>query len=312
MSQQKAQVDKLLTNVSNAYMPTGLVAENILPVLEVAQDSGILAGYGAAHLRIENSVKSGRGKARYVEPIVRKTDNTYLIQKHELQGMVTEDDYRNVELPFDAEKDETTGLTSILVLEKEKILADALSSTGVMTSNVTLAGTSQFSDYTNSDPIAAFKTAQNAILAACGLEGDTAVIPRLVFNTLKYHPKILSSLGYSLNRAGTLKEAELAEVLGVKKLWVPQAAYNSAKEGQADTLAQVWGKNIQLLVSPDKAEKYQTSFGYYMKRSGIAPRRVKKWNVEDSFGDTGILVGDYYQFRITNVNAGYLIKDAIA
>lgn len=311
MSQQKAQVDKLLTNVSNAYVPEGLIAEKILPPLPVAQDSGIIGGYGKSHLRIENSLVGGRGKARVVQPIVRKTDNTYLIEKHELQGVVTEDDYRNVELPFNAEKDEVLGITTIIALEKERSLASALQSTAVLTQNTTLAGTSKFSDYQNSDPVTVFKNAQAALLNGCGKFGDSAVIPALVFNALKYHPQILAQLGYSANRAGTLKEAEIAEVIGVKKLWVPDAAYNTAKEGQTDVMAQVWGNSISLFVAPDSAAKYQTSLGYYMSRAGVPSRRVKKWNVDDSFGDTGILVGDYYQFRLTDVTAGYLIKDAI-
>jgi len=311
MSQQKAIVDKLLTNVSNAYIPEGLISESVLPSLEVAQDSGIIGGYGKAHLRIENSLVGGKGKARMVEPIVRKTDNTYLIEKHELQSIVTEDDYRNVEQPFDAEKDETLGLTTIIALEKERALASALQSTAVLTQNVTLAGTSKFSDYQNSDPVSVFKNAQNALLDGCGVLGNAAIISQKVFNTLKYHPQILAQLGFAANRAGSLSVEEIAEVLGVKKLWVPNAAYNTAKEGQSDSMSQVWGNDITLLVAPDKAAKYQTSLGYYMKRSGVASRRVKKWAIDDSFGDTGILVGDYYQFRLVDVTAGYLIKSAI-
>ena len=122
MSQMKAQVDKLLSNVSNAYVPEGLIAEKVLPPIEVAQDSGILGYYGKDHLRLENSITGGRGRARKVEAITRKVDKTYLIQPHELQGEVTESDYRNVELPFDAEKDETLGLTTLIAIEKEYLL----------------------------------------------------------------------------------------------------------------------------------------------------------------------------------------------
>lgn len=308
----KALVDKLLTNVSNAYFPTGLIAEQIFPELGVAQDSGLIGAYGKAHLRIENSIVAGRGRARTVQPIVREVDTQYLIQPHELQGEVTESDYRNVEQPFDAEKDETNGLTSILMLEKEQLIATPLSSTAIMTQNVTLVGTSQFSDYANSNPLSVFKTAQDTVLDGCGIMPNMAIVSQKVFNTLKYHPQILENLGFAANRAGTLSVAEIASAMGVERLLIGSASYNSSKEGQADTFAQVWGKNVVFLVSPAKPEKYQQSLGYKIQRSGTAVRRVKKWNIEETFGNTGILVGDYYQFRLVDVLCGYLIKDAIA
>lgn len=311
MSQMKAQVDKLLTNVSNGYFPEGLISEKVLPSIDVAQDSGILGYYGKDHLRIENSLVGGRGRARVVQPIVRQTDRTYLIQPHELQGEVTESDYRNVELPFDAEKDETLGLTTLIALEKENALATALQNSSVLTQNITLSGTSKFSDYNNSNPISVIKNAQAAVLSGCGQFANKAIVPALVANTLRYHPQVLQNLGFAQNRAGQLTNEELAKFLNVKEIFIPDAAYNSAKEGQADSMAQIWGNHITFIVAPQSASKYQVSLGYYIKRSGVPSRRVKKWNIEETFGNTGILVGDYYQFRLVDVTAGYLVKDVI-
>jgi len=311
MSQMRAQVDKLLTNVSNGYFPENLISEKVLPQIEVAQDSGILGYYGKAHLRIENSLVGGRGRARQVQPIIRNTDRTYLIEPHELQGEVTESDYRNVELPFDAEKDETIGLTTLIALEKERALATALQSASVLTQNVTLVGTSKFDDYANSNPIKVISDAQNAVLEGSGQFANTAIVPAKVANKLRYHPQVLQNLGFAMNRAGQLTDEELAKFMNVKKIFIPDAAYNSAKEGQNDVMAQIWGNDITLLVCPDQASKYQVSVGYYLKRSGVPARRVKKWNIDETFGNTGILVGDYYQFRLVDTSAGYLIKGAI-
>ncbi len=311
MSQMKAQVDKLLTGVSNAYIPENLISEKVLPTVEAAQDSGILGYYGKNHLRLENSVTGGRGRARKVEAIVRNVDKTFLIQPHELQGEVTESDYRNVELPFDAEKDETLGLTTLIAIEKEYLFATAVQNSSIITNNITLAGTSKFSDYANSNPVKVVKDAQNAVLTACGSMPNKAIVPALVANTLRYHPQVLSNLGFQQNRAGQLSNEEIAKFLGVAEIYIPDAAYNSAKEGQADSMSQIFGNHITFLVAPKQASKYQVSFGYYIKRSGVGPRRVKKWSIEETFGNTGILVGDYYQFRIVDATAGYLIKDAI-
>jgi len=310
-SQNKAVVNKLLTDVSNAYTPQGLIAEMIFPKLQVAQDSGIIGAYGKDHLRIENTMRSGRARARMATPIVRLTDTTYQLQNHELMGEVTEEDYKNVEQPFDAEKDETMGLTSLLKLEKEWVVAQVLQNASVLTNNVTLSGTDKWSDYANSNPIGVFKTQQNTIVNACGVPANKAIVPLFVFNTLKYHPQILANLGYAANRAGKLTPQELAEVMGVKEILIPEAAYNSGVEGQTDVMAQVWGNDVTFLVAPPAPGKYQTTLGYEIGRKGQAPMRVKKWNIDETFGHTGLLVGDTYQYKLVDVAAAYLVKGAI-
>jgi len=311
MAQLTAIVDKLLTNVSSAYIPDGYISEQILPAIKVKQKTGLLAKYGDQHLRIETTVMGGRGEARRVESITRST-STYSVKSHGLEGMVTQDDKDNVEKPYDAERDEVIGLTTMLWLDKEKALADSLTSTSVLTQNTTLSGTAQFSDYTNSDPISKFKDARGTVYSACGMAPDTALMSWEVFNTLAYHPGILDALGFTQNRAGQLSEPELAKAMGVQRLLIGTAQYNSAAEGQTDVRAAVWGKHIVFAVAPKSAGLYQTSLGYRMELSGRSPRQVFKFSINNPPNSTGIIVQDDYQQLISNAACGYLIEDAIA
>lgn len=309
MAQMKAQVDKLLTDVSVGYFPKGYIADQVLPFKQVVQTSGLVGKYGKEHLRIERSYTGGRGQYRRVEAVTR-TSTTYVIESHGLSALVSEDDYRNVELPFDAEKDEVEGLTSKILLEKEKVLADALTSTSILTQNVTLAGTSQYNDFSNSDPIGDWKTARGTIYAACGVAPNKAVMDWLTFNTVAYHPGILDALGFTQNRAGQLSPAELAKAMGVEKLLIGQVVYNSAAEGQTDVLAPVWGKNIVFYYAPDKPTKYEQSLGLQV---GFADqRRVFKNAVTNPPNSTEVLVDDHYDWALTDVACAYLIKNSIA
>ena len=310
-SQMKGIFDPLLTKASSAYIPKGCIADQVLPQLTFSQYTGLLAGYGKSHLRIENSIVGGKGKYRMVESIVRTTQQFY-IQGHGLSGLVTKQDYKNVKDPFDAEKDEVMGLSTILMLEKEKILADALGNTSVMTQNVTLSGTSQLSDYTNSDAVTVFKNAKLAVKSGCGAVANTAIMDYDVVETLRYHPQLLDVLGFKFARPGGLSNEELAKALGVDKVMVANAMYNSAKEGQADVLTNVWGKNIIFAVIPDSAQKYQISLGYNIRLDDGQPRKVYSQPMFNPPGSTEILVEDEYDLRLSDVTAGYLIKNAIA
>jgi hypothetical protein len=311
MSQMKAIVDKLLTDVSRAYVPTGMISELILPELRVKQYSGRIGKYGADHLRVVPTIMGGRGGARRLDVVTRASD-IYMLETHGLEDIVTKEDYNNVEEPFDAEKDSMLTLTTVLHLGKEKALADTLRSTSIITQNVTLSGTSQFNDYTNSDPIGVAVTAKNTIRNATGVPPDTMIADWQLAETLRYHPKILRNLGYADNRAGSLTNDELAKALGMRRFLVADVVFNSAKEGQADSLSPMWGKDLILCVAPDKPQKMQKTLGYRIQHVSDGPRKVFKYAVNNPPDANAILVQDIYDMFIAETACAYLVKNAIA
>lgn len=304
-------IDPLLTNVSSAYIPEGCVADSLFPPLKFSQYTGKLGGYGKGHLRIENTVVGGRGKYRQVQSITRTT-SVFEIESHGLAGMVSKNDYKNVIDPFDAEKDETMGLSTILLLEKEKGLADALGNTATLTQNQTLSGTAQLSDYSNSDVVSVINTAKFAVRNGCGAVANTVILEYAVAEVLRYHPQLLDLLGFKFAKPGGLSDADIAKALGIENVVIPNAMYNSAKEGQTAVLAPVWGKNIVVAAIPKSAQKYQISLGYNIRLDDGQPRKVFKQPLFNPPGATEILVQDEYDMLISDVTAGYLIKNAVA
>lgn len=311
MSQNKSQIDMLLTKSSNGYFVKGAIAEMVLPLVTSAQYSGKLGRYGTSHLRIVNSLKVGRGKYRQVESIAYATDSFY-IEGHGLEDVVSKEDYRNVLDPFKAEEDKTLGVVSRLLLEKEKVLADTLGSTSIMTQNTTLVGNEQYNDYLNSDPLDDFSAARAAVKSGCGVPPNKAVMSWEVFNKLRFHPQMLDALGFKEMRPGGLKLEELAAALDVEKVLIGSCSYESAQEGQTSSLQPVWGKNIVLYYAPDVGSLREVSLGYRIQLEGEAPRKVYKWAQNNPPGSTAVLCEDEYDQVIQVAGAGYLIKNAVA
>lgn len=311
MSQLKAIVDKLLTDVSQKYVPEDMVSEMLLPELKVKQSSGKIGKYGLAHLRIVSTVMGGRGGAKNLS-VRQYASDSYFLEPHGLEDIITPEEYDNVEQPFDIESDVSETLTGVLFLEKEFALASTLTDTAVITQNVTLAGNNQLSDYANSDPIGVFKTARLAIHTNSGAIANTAVVPYQVAETLRYHPKILAALGFQYNRAGQLTDQELAVALGVKKVLIPNCNYNSAKEGQADVMAPVWGKNIVFCSVPESAGKKQKTLGYMVVKASEGTRKVYKAPLHNPPEAVSVIVKDTYDIVLTDVTCAYLVKAAIA
>lgn len=311
MSQTTAIVNKLLTDMSIGLFPDGFISEDIFPLVTVKQKTGLFGEYGHAHLRQVDDLAGGQGEARRVEPIKRLANRNYLVETHALEGVVTEDDYDNVEQPFEAEADETNGLTLSILINKEKKISSIMSDSGTLTQGVALSGTDKFSDYANSSPIGVFKDAQNSILTGCGMMPNACVMSQKLFNTLKYHPEILGKLGFAMNRAGNLTEQEIAKAMDIDKLFIGNVPYNAAKEGQIDALAQIWPDSLTFYVRPDSAAKRQVSLGYYVRMSSRKTRLVYKYVLNNPVNSNGIIVKDDYSFELTNVKAAYLVSGAL-
>jgi len=310
-TQMNAQIDKLLSGVLQAYMPVGMISERVFPEVQAKQYSGKLGKLTNSHLRIQNTIMGGKGAARRIDVVTRSTDS-FEIESHGLEGLVTDRDYRNFDEPFDAEKEESMALALALWIGKEKSIADTLSNTSIITQYQTLSGIAQFNDYANSDPLGKFKTAQQTIEDAVGLKPNKAIMSSAVRRALVYHPAILEFVRGKVQPGARLTDAELADALDVQEVLIGAAKYNSAVLGQTDTLASIWAKDLIFMVSPDKPEVGQVSAGYRVTLQGKQPREVRKWQQNNPPDSTAILATDHYDYLLSNASACYLIKNAVA
>lgn len=310
-TQMTAIVDKLLSQASSMYMPDGFVCEQILPTVQVMQTTGKLAKYGTSHLRIEASIGGGRGAYRRVDSVTRST-SSYSIDSFGLEDIVTARDLANVEIPYNAFEDVGMALTNLLYLRKEKGLADTLTSTSIITQNTTLSGTSQYSDQTGSTPVQDFVVARKAVRDGCGMPPNCAIMDWATAEYLSSHGQLLELLGYKYNRPDGLTYDELAKVMKVEKLLIAKCKYESAKEGQTSSLANVWGKDIVFCYAPSSAQLRQTSVGYQVQLAGQPVRQVYKYPINNPPRTTAVLVEDSYDMFISNAAAAYVVKAAIA
>lgn len=312
MAQMKAQVDKLLTNVSLKVESKGLVADEVFPTLTVDQYTGLIGKYGDEHLREEEDLGGGRQAFRRVDSVKYEDGVAYSVQDHGLEDVVTKRDYANIEDPFDAESDKTISLTQKIQIRKERIISSLLSDNTVLTNNTLLAGNQQFNDYANSTPLTVFKNAHQSHIDRIGMFANACVMSAKVFNTLRYHPEILEKLGFSQQRAGLITADEMARAIDVEKLFIGHGIYNSAKKGQSSSIASIWSNNIVMYFHPGSAGKSQVSLGYKLVKRGDNTRKVFKYALDNPPGSNAVLAYEAYDFRITNADAGFLIRNSIA
>jgi hypothetical protein len=311
----RALVDKLLTNVSNGLFQemTSFISERLLTPIGVVQQSGLIGKYGTNHLRIHANSMGGEGKAPRVRLVQPDVSQTYLIEEHGLEDVCTPADYRNYELPFDAERDKTIALTYANLVAKEYALATAMgAAAATLTQNTTLVGSQQFNDFANSDPVGVILTARNTVRAACGYYPNVAWMEAAVYETLRVHPTIWDRLGFKYNQSGQLTQDNVAQALNVKKLLMAESIYDSSSEGQTSVMSPIWAKSLFFGVLADNPAIMQKSLGYHVFFQNQGVRSVFKQSIVNPPNALSIICKDDYDQLLSDVACAYAVYEAIA
>jgi hypothetical protein len=169
-----------------------------------------------------------------------------------------------------------------------------------------LSGTSQWSDYTNSDPFTNIRTAISTVQAAIGRRPNTLVFGQATWNKLVDHPDIVERIKYSM--AGAVTAELVARLFDVEQVLIGSAVYNSADEGATDSLGYIWGKHAWACYITPKPALKQITLGYHMS---YKTREAEKWDDGDAKARY-VRVHDNYVAEFVAVEAAYLIKNAVA
>ena len=298
--------DPLLRDVSVAYRnaKTDFVADRVFPSVLVDRPRGDYFVYDKTNLRRHAAKRTGKAEANEIDFSMTKTPYGPL-QERSLKSFIPKDEIRFADDPYDPRNDHTEIVTESLMVDKEAELVEVVTSTSNITNNVTLSGTDQWDDYTNSTPFDDIRTAVDSVHKN-GFGANTLVLPYQVFSVLAEHPDLLERVKY--NSLGVLTAEMMAKLFKVDNIIVAQARYNSANEGATDVLDYIWGNDVLVArVNPAPALRVP-SLGYHLQLEEAL--EVDNWEREDGKGEY-VQVTDYYEPKLVAGDAGYLIKAAI-
>jgi len=301
-------VSPLLTQISTKYTNENYICEKVFPIVQVKKDTGKIVSYSMDNLRIVEALRGVGSQANEVGHTVTISDH-YSLSERCLQELVPDEHMEQADTPIKPKIDATENLMDRILVIKEKLLADSIGSTSVVTYNTTLSGTDQWSDYANSDPIGDIKTGANSVRTYSGKKPNTLILAYNTWQQLVDHPDVTDRVKYSqLADVDSLNSA-LARIFNVKRVWVGDAQYNSGAEGRTASLTDIWNKIAIICYIEDNPTLKSRSLGftYQMK----APRMVDGWREESRKGDW-IRVTDKYDQQIVDINCAYLIYAAIA
>lgn len=201
-------------------------------------------------------------------------------------------------------------LTGLIQLDREVRVASLVFNTAsyLAALRATLSGTSQWSDYTNSNPLSAILTALDLPL----VRPNKLVIGQAAWTVLRQHPKVVQAIYGTAQGAGTVGREALANLLELREIVVGSGFVNTARKGQTPTYARVWGKHCALLyVSQDASDADQPTFGFTAqfgeRIAGIIPQ--PKTGLR---GAMLVRVGESCKEVIAASDVGYFFQNCVA
>ncbi|HDL5587590.1 TPA: major capsid protein [Mannheimia haemolytica] len=302
---QKLRVqDPVLTELAQGYHNNELVAETLMPTVEIEKEAGKISTFGRLAFRLPSTVRNLRGSSNRLDPEDIGAIDVAL-EEHDVEYAI---DYREEnEAIFSLRQFALNTTQDVIALGREKAVATlALDESRYETDNkVTLSGTSQFS-HKDADVFKVFDTAIRAVKRAIGRKPNVCVISGDVWAALKEHPAVVEKLKYS--QVAIVTPEVFAKLIGIETVKIGEAVYEES--GQ---LKDIWSKDIVVAyVAPrstgGKGTVYEPSYGYTVRR--------QKGLFVDTYKESGgkievVRTTDIHKPHLVGAAAGYLIKAAV-
>ena len=199
-------VQQELTAIALAYSNRAYIADQVLPRVPVGSREFKWLRFNRDEMfTIPETMVGRKGVPNEVQ--FGGTEVPGFVRDFGLDNLVPNDDIDSAPAGYDPIGRAVEGGAEIVALDREKRVADLVFNTNTYPTDnrTTLSGTSQWSDYTNSDPYSAIMAALDGML----MRPNTAVIGRLAWSKLRVHPKITAALAPSSTGNSPTSNAEI-------------------------------------------------------------------------------------------------------
>lgn len=309
-------ISPVLSSIAVGYRNQKLIADQVLPRLPVGSQSFKYMQFSTAEaFTVPNTRVGRRGKPSNVE--FTGTETPSATDDYGLDDAIPNSDIEIAAAQralgvsaMDPEALATMRISDLIALDREIRAANLVfnASTYDATRQVTLSGTSQFSDKSNSDPIGVIAAGCDATL----VRPNIAVMGRAAWTTTRSHPKLVNAITGGTLQNGLITRQQFCDLFELDELIVGEGFVNTAKRGQAPSLSRVWGKHIALLYRDNQAfssvSDGRISFGVTAQWGSRIAGTIPDPDV-GLRGGYKVRVGESVKELITAPSVGYFIQN---
>ena len=311
-------VQPKLTQIAMAVKPQGLIADRVCPRIPVPGEKFIYTKMSTDEAFTIQDTRVGRtGQPNQVE--FGGTDVTDSTEDYGLDDPVPNKDIKNAEGTNYDPLAAASERTAILVaLAREQRVANLYFTLGnyLAAQRATLSGTSQWSDYTNSDPVTAILTAFDGML----VRPNIGIVGRAVWTKLRMHPKVVAAVLNNNNglggatAAGVIQRKAVADLLELDDIIVGESFANASKKGQAASYSRLWGKHAAFLRIDSNVREPRAAlptFGFTAQWGEPVAGTIPDSNIGLDGGQK-VRVGEHVKELICFQDVGTFFQNAVA
>lgn len=306
-------IDVPLSNVALDYRPAGRIADMVFPIVEVPNQSDFLPVFDRAE--ILRQAEDRRAPGTEANKITRSVSSlNFFCDNYALKSCVTIEDRENADpiyrqKLYNAAAEYVTGKLS---LNWERRVSLAVTSTSNVGSSAAVS--SGWTDLTNADPLGDVYAAIDNVFDSTGMKPNRIVFGESAWRNFRRNSGVRNLIFGTNNGGGNASVDQVRDLLEVEDVLVGASYINTAAEGQAESLSQMWGDNVLVYYAPRIATINDPSFGYTFRwaPAGIPSmmaerhpfdRKTKTEEVEVNVYQDERLLQNEYAFLLTAVNS---------
>ena len=302
-------IQPALTAIAIAYRNVKLIADSVLPRTPVSKQEFLYIKQTLAESFTPVDTKVGR-KSQPNRIDFSASQVSDATEDFALDDAVPQADIDNAPPNYDPLGRATEGITDLVLLGREQRTANLVFTLAnyPAANRITLSGTGQWSDFTNSNPIADIMTGLDTVVK----RPNVMVLGRAAFSKLVQHPRIVKAVLGNAGDSGIARRQDLTDLFEMDEVLVGEGWVNTAKKGQAASLARVWGKHCLLFNRDNNADTQRgVTFGYTAQFG----TRVAGSQVDPNIGMRGgviVRAGESLKELIAANDLAYFLQNVVA
>jgi len=298
-----------LTAIAIGYSNKKLIADEVAPRVPVGTEEFKYLKHTMEEGFTVPDTKVGR-KSKPNEISFTAEELTDSTQDYGLDDPIPQKDIDQAPTNYDPRAKSVEYISKIIMLDREVRTAGLVFNAAnyAAANQQTLSGTSQFSDFANSDPIGVITDALDTVI----MRPNIMTIGRAAFSILARHPDIVSAAQHNSGVKGIATRQAIAELFELEDILVGEGYVNTARKGQTAVMQRVWGKHIALINRDATAD---TRNGTTFALTAQFGSRVAGANPDPNIGLRGgerVRAGESVKELITANDLGYFIQNAVA
>lgn len=304
-------IDNALSEMALGYRPEGMIADMIMPIVDVQKQSDVYVIWSRAdRLRLHDTKRAPATEAKRI--VENVSSGTYFAKNFALKNAVPIEDFKNAD-PIYLDN-LNTGKTELimdgLMLDWESRVANQVTS-GSNVGSFAACGSEWNDGGAGSDPIGDVHVAIENVQFSTGVRPNRLTFGLKAWQVFRRHPDVTNIIFGANNGGGYPSTAQVANLFDIDQVLVGGAFQNTAGEGLGESLSAIWDDHLLVSYSPMSPTKERPAFAYAFRwnQPGLPNMQVERHPYDTKVKAQEIEVGYYQDEVITGADYGFLFTN---